>query len=51
LWIGAKGGGMRLQQIVPWGRSYGEYRRTFGLSDGDLAYGDGTSTTAGLLSH
>lgn len=25
-----------LDQIVPWGRSYGEYRRMFALSDADL---------------
>jgi hypothetical protein len=28
---------MELREIVPWGRSFGEYRRMFELSDGDLA--------------
>ena len=28
---------MELREIVPWGRSFDEYRRMFGLSDGDLA--------------
>ena len=28
---------MDLQGIVPWGRSFEEYRRMFGLSDGDLS--------------
>ena len=26
-----------LDQVVPWGRSFGEYCRMFGLTDGDLA--------------
>ena len=25
-----------LEQVVPWGRSFDEYRRMFGLSDDDL---------------
>jgi hypothetical protein len=25
-----------LDQVVPWGRSFGEYRRMFGLTDDDL---------------
>ena len=26
-----------LEQVVPWGRSFEEYRRMFALSEGDLA--------------
>jgi hypothetical protein len=28
---------MRLDQVIPWGRSFDEYRRMFALSDADLA--------------
>ena len=28
---------MKLREIVPWGRSFDEYRRMFALDDGDLA--------------
>jgi hypothetical protein len=28
---------MELREIVPWGRSFDEYRRMFGLSGGDLS--------------
>ena len=27
---------MRLKEVVPWGRSLGEYRRMFALADADL---------------
>ena len=40
---------MQLREIVPWGRSFDEYRLMFALSDGDLAgrtigCGDGPSS-------
>jgi hypothetical protein len=28
---------MRLKEVIPWGRSFEEYRRMFSLTDGDLA--------------
>jgi hypothetical protein len=32
-----EGGGMELREIVPWGRSFDEYRRMFDLSGSDLS--------------
>ena len=28
---------MKLSEVIPWGRSFDEYRRMFALSDDDLA--------------
>ena len=28
---------IRLNEVIPWGRSFEEYRRMFALSDADLA--------------
>ena len=28
---------MKLAEVIPWGRSFDEYRRMFALTDGDLA--------------
>jgi len=28
---------MRLNEVIPWGRSFDEYRRMFALTDGDLS--------------